>query len=409
MQYTEGTDIPITPARPSKPLSFDPRTSRYKMTSSEGKAAFHTLENDWRHLWAQSQDATEVQSWDWQYLYWKHLAAKSIPTFASIRDEQSTCVCLASFCVTRDHASLLPKISFLGDHDADYHMILAARHSSNDIGDQIWSHLQHLLQQRASFIELSNIPQESWTGATFQRLIVPEENRRTPIRHWQTETYAVPLPATLEEYLGQLGSRSRRDFSYDRRRLAKEYHTELRICDSSETLDETLCAIEAIDKARWGSQSYYHVPAERALRHGLARAFCDKGLYRALVLYLDGKPAAFVFGTLVRDALKVARIAYDPSGPSHLSIGKVINFYAIEYAIEQGYKEYDLSRGAESYKKWLGAQPHINLHYRIYRNRFTELLEGYSTKLVHQLRNRGALRSLYRRLFASKTTENVAA
>jgi CelD/BcsL family acetyltransferase involved in cellulose biosynthesis len=120
------------------------------------------------------------------------------------------------------------------------------------------------------------------------------------------------------------------------------------------------------------------------------------GMYRAFVLYLDGVPAAFVTGVLVRDSFKVPHVAYDPAVPGKYSVGKVVHFKAIEYCIQEGYREYDLTRGSEGYKRLLGGQSHTNLHLRVYRSRLAMMIEPLASRAVPFVWRQAWLRRLYR-------------
>jgi CelD/BcsL family acetyltransferase involved in cellulose biosynthesis len=215
---------------------------------------------------------------------------------------------------------------------------------------------------------------------------------------WETHTYAVPLPDTIEEYLKQLGPRSRRDFRYDRRQLCNEFSVDFRAYSSLETLNEALDAIEVVDRARWGSNSRYCLSSHRSFERSIAKALVEMGIYRAFVLYLNGIPRAFVTGAVVRNMLKVASIGFDRSVPGKWSVGKVGNFYAIEHCIESGLKQFDLTRGGEDYKKWLGAVPSNNLHIRHYRSRLDELVNSGGRSIVSFLRNQTHLRGVYQKL-----------
>ena len=208
----------------------------------------------------------------------------------------------------------------------------------------------------------------------------------------------VPLPDTIEEYLKQLGPRSRRDFRYDRRQLSNEFSVDFRAYNSLETLNEALDAIEVVDRARWGTNSRYCLASHRSFERSIARALCELGIYRAYVLYLNHTPHAFVTGAAVRNMLKVASIGFDRSVPGKWSVGKVTNFYAIEHCIESGLKQFDLTRGGEEYKKWLGAVPSTNLHVRRYRSRLDELLNSGGRTIVSFLRNQTRLRGAYQKL-----------
>ena len=90
-----------------------------------GRVGLSHAKDDWTKLWKLSEDATESQTWDWQYLYWKHLAPHTHPLIIVARDSQETCVALASFFIGRDPSSWISKAAFLGDKRPDYHLILA--------------------------------------------------------------------------------------------------------------------------------------------------------------------------------------------------------------------------------------------------------------------------------------------
>jgi len=367
----------------------------YTLVDFEGEQAFHTLRDDWERLWWQSEDATESQTWHWQYLYWRHLAPKTHPVIIIARDSHGTCVALAAFFICRDQSSWVSKAAFLGNKRPDYHLILARPNLSATVGLKILEHFALKFGKRVPYLELSNVPKNSYTGSFLGHFLANETTPRSTTLRWETQTYAVPLPKTLDEYLKQLGPRSRRDFRYDRKKLCDDFSVDFRVYSTLDNLGEALDAIEMVDRARWGSNSLYSVSSQRSFERSLADALCEMGIYRAFLLHLNGKPCAFVTGAVVRNLLKVSSIGYDRSLLGKFSIGKVTNFYAIEYCIQHGYKEYDLTRGGEDYKKWLGAIPSTNLHLRHYRTRFDELLDSRGKRIVSFLRNQSWLRGSY--------------
>lgn len=368
----------------------------YSIEAYEGEDAFHVLRDDWEKLWWLSDDATETQSWQWQYLYWKYLASNTRPLIITAKDYRDHCVAMAAFFICRDGASWLSKAAFLGDKRPDYHLILAKPCLAKSVGCKIIEYFMSRVEKRVPVIELSNIPRNSYTGTVVEQLFSSEFNdQRSRTVRWEWQTYAVPLPKTLDEYLKQLGARSRRDFRYDRKKICNEFDVKFKVYSSSDDLNEALDAIELVDRAKWGSNSRYCIRSERSFERALARALCEMGIYRSFVLYLNDRPSAFVTGALVRNSLKVASIGFDRSVPGRHSVGKVANFYAIEHCIDRGYREYDLTRGGEEYKKWLGALPSINLHIRRYRSRVDELLDVSGKTMIAALRNQNWLRRIY--------------
>jgi CelD/BcsL family acetyltransferase involved in cellulose biosynthesis len=247
--------------------------------------------------------------------------------------------------------------------------MLARRSLPVQTGIDALAHLVRATRNSVPFIDFSNVPASSWTGQVLLGLHESLPQNTTVLR--KTDTYAVVLPKSIEEYLNGLGERSRRDFHYDLRRLKREYEVEFKA--HRKVSEECLQAIEKVDKARWGSVSGYGVRGYREFERSVARALADRGNYLA-VLYLNGQAAAFLWGAVLTNRLMVDRVGHDPGIAPKLSIGKVTNSFSIQYAIEQGLELFDLTRGAESYKKWLGATARTNLHLRIYRTPFDRWL-----------------------------------
>ncbi|MEK7412793.1 MAG: GNAT family N-acetyltransferase, partial [Planctomycetota bacterium] len=251
---------------------------------------------------------------------------------------------------------------------------------------------------RAPTLALMNVPAESWTGRVIQAYGTRQEGETAELT--ESASFTVRLPRSIDEYVSGLSQRARRDFGYDRRRLAKEHVVEFRVHEGIEGIDEVIDQIEAIDIARWGGESMYRRPAQRAFERSLIKALAARRLLLAFLLYVDGKPATFAWGGLVRGIVEVARIAYDPALLPKLSIGKVTNFYAIEECIRRGYTEFDLARGGEAYKAWLGAVPEKLLTIQIHRSPMDRLAQRLGRQIGAAVRKRQWVRDLYRRHFS---------
>lgn len=382
----------------AQPETQSVSAATYGIYEFEGEGGFFRLREEWQQLWSLSDDSTETQTWAWQYLYWKHLAPKTRPLIIVARDSRNCCVALGCFFISRDPSSWLSKATFLGDKRPDYNMILALPGIPSVVGLKILDRFVSKFRRHASFVELSNVPQKSYTGSLIPKFLDETRGWHSENLCWETQTYAVPLPNTVDEYLQLLGPRSRRDFRYDRRQLSTQFRVDFRAYSSVDNLEEALGAIEAVDKSRWGSNSRYHLHGHRSFERAVAQAFCEMGVYRSYVLYLDDKPSAFVTGAVVRNLYKVSSIGFDRSVPAKWSIGKVTNFYAIENCIENNYAEFDLTRGGEQYKKWLGATPSTNLHIRQYRTPLDQRINDGCEKFIQFLRGQEWLRGIYREL-----------
>ena len=358
----------------------------------------------WEGLWSCGSDAVHCQLWGWQSAYWRY-RNPAFPLFA-LRVGETEPLLLAAFERARDVESGLTKLCFLGNTRADYNVMLARPDLPVDVGVEALEHLVKAAGRSVPFIEFQNVPAESWSGHVVKALYERLPRNRTSLR--TRGTFAIDLPGSVDEYISHLGAGTRWRFRHDIRRLESEHKVDFKTYrDASE---ECLQAIETIDRARWGVESRYRVPARRQFERAVARAMAERGIYLAIILILDGRPAAFLWGSVVRDRLLQDRTGYDRALPRDLHVGMLVNFYAARLAVQLGLKVFDLTRGRESYKQRLGAAEHTNLHLRSYRSvldrRITRSCEAIMARLqsskalmraFHELRG-GRLRQLPRQL-----------
>jgi CelD/BcsL family acetyltransferase involved in cellulose biosynthesis len=369
----------------------------YAISHLEGLGAVERLEPEWEALWHACPDATDTQLPLWQVAHTRLRAPRSTPIVVTARDAAGRLVALASFAISRDPGTLVRKATFLGDKAPDYHLILSVPSLPEAVGVSMLRHATDVLEKKGSFIELSNIPEASYSGRVLRELERSFGGDAT-LETWSSETFTVPLPETIDEYVGNLGQRSRRDFNYDRRRLARDFTVEYRVSSTVAEVEDALADIERVDRGRWGDDSRYAVESQRTFLRLLALELAAREMFRAHVLYADGRPVAYVTGAVVRNELKLHSIAHDPGFPSKYSVGKVANFLAIERSIEEGLSHYDLSRGGERYKEWLGGELRSNLHVRLYRSRFDAWFAQRATVASRLLRETTFLRRSYQRL-----------
>jgi CelD/BcsL family acetyltransferase involved in cellulose biosynthesis len=358
----------------------------------------------WEELWSRGSDAVHCQLWGWQSAYWRFRNPRS-PLFV-LRIGETEPLLRAVFERTRDVESGMRKLCFLGNTRADYNVMLTRPDLPVEVGVEALEHLVKIAGRSVPFIEFQNVPAESWSGRVVKALYERLPRNRTSLR--TRGTFAIDLPGSVDKYISHLGAGTRWRLRHDIRRLESAHKVDFRVY--RDACEECLQVIESIDRARWGAESRYRVPARRQFERAIARAMAEQGIYVAFVLILDGRPAAFVWGSVVRGRLLHDRTGYDRALPRELHVGMVVNFYGVRHAIQMGLRVFDLTRGRESYKQRLGAAEHTNLHIRIYRSvldrRITKSCEAvvarflYSRTLqraFHELRG-GRLRQLPRQL-----------
>jgi len=363
----------------------------------QGEQAFLALRHDWDLLWQESRDATHFQLWDWQYLYWKHVLPHSNPEFVTLRDSDGKLLAVILTLRARSAETGLPVTEFAGGLRSDHNMFLVAPGLPASAGTDLLGAFMRRNRRMAPSIVLRNIPAHSWTAGLLAKELPPSRFGHGLAEVTHDDSYGLPLPATVEEYVVGLSPRSRRHFGYERRRLAREAEVKFLVRQGTEDFDKTISDIEKIDKNRWGSESIYSRSERGSFERSLIRALAEKDLLLTFLLYVNGNPASFAWGAVVRGVMEISRIAYDPTFPAQLSVGKVANFYTVEECIKRGYVEFNLGRGQEVYKSWLGAKPNKLVTYRIYRSRLDRNIQLWATKLGKAVHKHKWIRDFYRK------------
>jgi CelD/BcsL family acetyltransferase involved in cellulose biosynthesis len=362
---------------------------------------FQALRVEWQRLWDQSEDASEAQSWEWQSHYRRYLAARDRCGIVVARDQDGHCVALAAFSRGRDRRSGLPRLTFLGEHDADFHHILHAGHVPTSTGARMLETLVTHPLFRTSHLEFSNLVAGSWTSTALDLVLAAPSQEGWHIVRENREAYAIPLPSTMDAYVDDFRQRTSRSFvKFDRtrRNLLKDYKVAVAVHRSRSDIANALAAMMEIDQTRWGKTSRYLNDKDRAFHRDVSLALAERGLYRVFLLTLNATPVAYVAGVRVRDSFKIPALAHDPRVPGRYSIGKVLNYYAIAECIGEGCREYDLTRGGEEYKRWLGGVLRPTTTVSVHRTRLARVVDRGARALVAGLHRQEWLRRVHRGL-----------
>jgi len=207
----------------------------------------------------------------------------------------------------------------------------------------------------------------------------------------------IPLPQDWDQYFNKvLGSSTRKGLRNDlnkMRRLEGFHVTEIR-SDNAESHIETLLTLW---QSRWGLQGddvYMDLRLEDVLnikRSFLRSCFEEDRLW--LNILWDGE-TPIAGGAVFLDAAKknfcILKIAANYQYAQY-SPGNIWCLYAIQYAIENGYRICDFGRGTEKYKFSLGSQERFNRNVVIVRM-------GPLMKLFTRLRRQLQVRTRMKRL-----------
>ncbi len=179
-------------------------------------------------------------------------------------------------------------------------------------------------------------------------------HRRSPVNTWR-----IPLPPTMEEYMSHLSKPSRRKV---RSALKRFESCECRVtfADTDKEFAQIWPAFVLLHQRRRQSLGDPGCFTEKAFGDFLyeaANEFRRNGKLDLACITLDNKPIATELCFRGESITFAYQIGIDPDALPE-NPGWLVNTASIQRAIELGQSAFDLCRGDQEYKHHLGAQPH---------------------------------------------------
>jgi CelD/BcsL family acetyltransferase involved in cellulose biosynthesis len=168
-----------------------------------------------------------------------------------------------------------------------------------------------------------------------------------PSVHW-----TVAIPDSFDEFLKARSKTTRSNIRYYGKRIETEYdgRLELRTFHDGSELERLYRDTSVV-----APKTYQHALGasftDDPLRRGLIELSVRRGWFRAYLLYIDGEPVAFWYGTAYRGSVHTGFTGYDPKYRD-LSIGTYVLAKLIEEAVadpeitllDHGYGDADYKR-----------------------------------------------------------------
>ncbi len=222
--------------------------------------------------------------------------------------------------------------------------------------------LRHIAEERrrwdaGEFLELR---------AASPLLAAPCPRELSVDRYPSSSCMVLSLPSTLDALPASLSWRFRRRLRNARNRLGRAGDAQFVTADER-SLPELLEALVRLHSLRWeerGEPGVLSDPRLRRFYEVAAAGFLRRGWLRLHALRLGGAPVAVLYGFAHRDRLCMYLSGLDPSA-DFCSPGVLILHHAIEQAIHEGAREFDMLRGTESYKSDWSAESRPNTGLRL--------------------------------------------
>ncbi len=330
-------------------------------------ADFVAMREDWDGLLNQAQAMNIFLTFDWLTTWWRHYGRKA-QLYILAAYEQNTLIGLAPLMVQQRRLAGFPifrKVAFIGTGISDRLDVLLTPGKEQAILSAMISHLQN---QRWDIVDLQEIPEESMTLK-----LLPEVGKSLSAEVQVTEQSVCPvlsLPSDPSTYFATLGKRLKKNIGYYSRRLSKEHVVRFDFVRDGSQLDGGLDAFFGLYRKYFSNKARtQHLTGDQftAFRYDIARQFSTQGRLLLSLCWIDGNAAAGELCFLYHGRCFAYNFCYDPVWESY-SLGTILQWEELCYAMAIGCHEYDFLRGGEEYKYRWQARPRRHLRIRIIRN-----------------------------------------
>ncbi len=346
-------------------------------------SAFASLEHQWDEL-AENSSSTVFQTFDWQYLWWKHFATrhdchmflvlvKSGEKLIGIAPFYIQSYSILGFRIFRQlkftgggiQSSKLSVLSLERDGPSDYLDIIAMRGHER----QVTSVLAGFLREKAYLWDemyFQNIPEESIISAYLLPLM--RQSGCSVATSTADECLKVDLPDTYEAYLGSLKKKARQHCRHACRVYFENQQYKLDDVSQPGKIDGSLEVLSKLHQKRWNELGYAGLFSDsrfESLHNDVAKTFAKKGRLWFKVLRREGKPVAAELGYKFNGRIYPYTSGFDEgrvAGSPHSSPGLAMKLLVVKDGISSGSKMVDLSRGGEGYKYDLTSNVTHNIH-----------------------------------------------
>jgi len=335
----------------------------------ESLESLERLRPEWDALLDEYPYSTIFSTYEWLVPWWRAYGGEDRLLVLAFRDASSALVGLAPMALTtqKSFPFRLRVLRLMGDgsHDSD-NLDLPVKPGFED---KFVESLLRFLESERNFWqagELNTMPAQSPSGNALRRLFARE--RWVTIQK-QSPASAIALPATWEEYLGQLSSEDQKNLLRYARRLDKRYTVQIYRCHAESQLDRCLEALFEHHQARWeaaGQSGSFGSPERRRFYNELSRSLLAQNRLDLWVLELDGTIAAAQFGFRFGRQFFQLQEGNDPAHAAD-RVGFLLRGHVMKQLVADGVRTYDFLGGELGYKTRWNAQSSVYTDIRFAR------------------------------------------
>ncbi len=334
---------------------------------------FQALKNEWEYLLKNNLLGDNVfLTWEWLSTWWKHFGEGRRLLTLRVEDE-SEVLAIAPLMLSEYRLlglGSVKKIEFLGTHHSDYGNFIISKKEKECLR-QIIGYLKDNVANW-DWIELKEVPELS-KGQTFLETILPDFSPDLKMKKRICEICPyVPLPNSFNDLMEGLDRKTRKNLKYYLRRIKKEHDVELKRYDEAGfSVKEGMEIFLKLHRKRWLLEGHLGAfegkeNSFRDFHMDVSERFAEKGWLGLYFLTASGEPVAAQYTFEYRGKVYYYLGGFEPRY-SDYSVGNIIIGLLLQRSIENGYIEYDLMRGFESYKTRWASKCRRNFEVRFVR------------------------------------------
>jgi CelD/BcsL family acetyltransferase involved in cellulose biosynthesis len=327
--------------------------SRLSVAVCSTTEGLQALQADWEALEDRS-DCSVFQTYCWMSEWWSAYGQNRALYCVQFRDKEKL-VGLAPFFfqdVRLFGISLVRRLMPVAHHESDYFDLLIERGREEEVTRAF---AEHLLRTVGTW-HVTDLDEVTADSQTLRRLpAIIQELGGEAILFEGTVCPRVPLPATYDAFLQELGPNTRYNVKRKWNKLrAMPGYREIMITSGDEEIRKGLDLFLEVHRARWKSVGFPSLFESRQALQFLSRVTTSasrKGWLRLSLMLVDGKPVASSID-FNRNGV-IAMYQSNVSAPPDVmkqSPGFLVKMFAIERGIAEGMRVYDMLRGDETYK-----------------------------------------------------------
>jgi CelD/BcsL family acetyltransferase involved in cellulose biosynthesis len=315
---------------------------------------FEKLAASWNGLLAESSADQIFQRWEWQYTWAKHYLGQDQLRII-LAFEEGRLVGIAPFYNQFKHTAILRwrQLGFLGDGEvcSAYLDVIAAEKKKDSVLSAVVSFLFSEAKDDWDRLVLSELPAESASIDVLFREI--DEPGKVMDISGHSCSPVIRLEGGVEALLNRIGRNERYNLRRKTKRLESSGAVEFHRMISPVEVEKEFSVFVGLHELRWkgkGRAGCFASSRFSQFHSEIAKLFSQEAWVRLDFLSVNGEKIAGIYGFTYRGTYSFYLPGFNPSVLPEVSPGILLLFESVRQASAEGCAEFDLLRGATTYK-----------------------------------------------------------